>query len=132
MPEEPEPTIDPLNDKVPPHLKRECCADSDCELCSGSGGYCPLCDCQFAECEFKEPELDDEIITCWCGAKGTYDELFEEPDGGNCYGTGELDCHCGGDLCVCHNHGTVECPGCPDCEDDDGTWDGMDDDDYPD
>ena len=24
-----------------------------------------------------EPITDDEIITCWCGAKGTYDELFD-------------------------------------------------------
>jgi hypothetical protein len=27
-----------------------------------------------------------------------------------------LDCRCGGDLCVCHNHGSVECDGCIDCD----------------
>ena len=55
----------------------------------------------------------------WCGATGTYDELFD--DSGldeRCGGSGFLDCHCGGDLCVCHNHGEAECHGCPDCEDD--------------
>lgn len=29
-----------------------------------------------------------------------------------CYGTGDLDCHCGGDLCVCQNNGTYPCPEC--------------------
>lgn len=35
-----------------------------------------------------------------------------------CYGTGELECHCGGDLCVC-GLDTLPCPGCPDCADQD-------------
>ena len=64
-----------------------------------------------------EPD-DDEIITCWCGAKGTYDELFDD-DGldDGCGGTGYVECQCGGDLCVCHHHGQeVECLGCDDCE----------------
>lgn len=62
----------------------------------------------------------DPIITCWCGATGTYDELFDD-DGldDRCGGLGELHCQCGGDLCVCHHHGAVECPGCEDCEPDD-------------
>ena len=25
-------------------------------------------------------------------------------------------CYCGGDLCVCANHGEIECMGCEDCE----------------
>lgn len=29
-----------------------------------------------------------------------------------CQNTGELDCHCGGDLCVCENNGTYRCPRC--------------------
>lgn len=29
-----------------------------------------------------------------------------------CHGTGEKDCYCGGDLCVCDNFGTYECPAC--------------------
>lgn len=61
---------------------------------------------------------DDELITCWCGAKGTYDELFEKVSD-RCGGSGVVDCYCGGDLCVCHNHGEVDCDGCPDCESDD-------------
>jgi hypothetical protein len=29
-----------------------------------------------------------------------------------CMGAGEIDCHCGGDLCVCMNFGDAECPLC--------------------
>lgn len=67
---------------------------------------------------------DDDIIRCWCGAEGTYDELFDEdglPPGG-CGGAGVVICECGGDLCVCHHHGEIECDGCEDCED----WDDLD------
>jgi hypothetical protein len=69
-------------------------------------------------------DLDDEIVTCWCGAKGPYSELFDDSclDSG-CAGTGELNCYCGGDLCVCHNHGGTECPGCDDCDFDDESYD---------
>lgn len=75
-----------------------------------------------------EPPDDDEVITCWCGAKGTYDELFSEVDD-NCGGTGFVECYCGGDQCVCHRHGQeVECPGCDECPERDD--DGFDDDDY--
>jgi hypothetical protein len=37
-----------------------------------------------------------------------------------CYNTGELDCYCGGDLCVCENYGTFPCPDCEggECPDD--------------
>ncbi len=41
-----------------------------------------------------EPDDDDEF---WC------DE---------CQGTGYIDCHCGGDLCVCEYHGEKPCPRC--------------------
>lgn len=80
-------------------------------------------------------ETDDEKITCWCGATGTYDELFDDAClDDRCGGMGELHCYCGGDLCVCHFHGSTECPGCPDCEDDDdcGMGDGFDYDEQPD
>lgn len=67
----------------------------------------------------EEPiEIDlDGPLTCWCGATGTYDDLFD--DSGledSCGGMGTLHCYCGGDLCVCHHHGSAECPGCEDCE----------------
>ncbi len=67
--------------------------------------------------------MDTEQITCWCGTKGTYDELFE-PLPERCGGSGVLDCYCGGDLCVCHNHGEQDCDGCPDCDpdEDDANW----------
>lgn len=29
-----------------------------------------------------------------------------------CSGWGEIDCHCGGDLCVCENYGSAPCPLC--------------------
>jgi hypothetical protein len=29
-----------------------------------------------------------------------------------CYNTGELDCYCGGDSCVCTRYGTYPCPDC--------------------
>jgi len=83
--------------------------------------------------EIDEVPDDDEIITCWCGAKGTYEELYDD-DGleQECGGTGYVHCECGGDnLCVCHHHGQeVECPGCDDCmpSEDDGWHPGND---YP-
>jgi hypothetical protein len=49
---------------------------------------------------------------CWCGVKNPY----YEPLPHNCGGSGIIDCLCGGDFCVCHNHSEVECPGCEDCE----------------
>lgn len=74
---------------------------------------------------------DEEIITCWCGERGTYDELFDESglaDG--CGGSGTIDCHCGGDFCVCHHHGSVECDGCEDCYAGRDDGDDYDSDDY--
>ena len=29
-----------------------------------------------------------------------------------CQGDGSVDCHCGGDLCVCENYGERDCPTC--------------------
>lgn len=29
-----------------------------------------------------------------------------------CSGWGFIDCHCGGDLCVCDNYGEADCPLC--------------------
>lgn len=71
---------------------------------------------------------DDGPIRCWCGAEGSFDDLFddalyEEP----CGGSGVLHCYCGGDQCVCHHHGETECPGCEDCENRD-EYDDDDDD----
>ncbi len=68
-----------------------------------------------------EPNLDesetDGVFKCWCGAEGPFEELCDMSflESG-CGGTGSLNCFCGGDFCVCHNHGEVECPGCEDCE----------------
>lgn len=51
---------------------------------------------------------------CWCGAKRGWFSLTGLDN--SCGGMGELNCYCGGDLCVCHNHGAVECDGCDECE----------------
>jgi hypothetical protein len=68
-------------------------------------------------------------MPCWCGERRPYYETSSALLSSSCAGTGELDCLCGGDQCVCHNHGTVECPGCGMCEhgstlyDDDAQYD---------
>lgn len=70
-------------------------------------------------------EDDDQIITCWCGVKGTAAELFDfDSLASSCGGTGYVDCYCGGDQCVCHHHGQEqECPGCDECPEwDDDDW----------
>ena len=59
-------------------------------------------------------ERDD---VCWCGVSRPWfstDDL--DP---TCAGTGALQCYCGGDQCICHWHGEIDCDGCPDCEIDD-------------
>ena len=51
---------------------------------------------------------------CWCGAKrGWFSVSYLR----GCGGQGIRYCLCGGDLCVCHNHGEIECDGCAECED---------------
>jgi hypothetical protein len=48
-----------------------------------------------------------------------------------CGGTGTLHCDCGGDFCVCHHHGSIDCDGCEDCEaDEDDDYEGMESDYY--
>lgn len=65
-----------------------------------------------------ESEPDDGLFKCWCGAQGAFEEMFDFSDAeGGCGGSGLIDCYCGGDFCVCHNHGEYECPGCDDCDD---------------
>lgn len=49
---------------------------------------------------------------CWCGEPHPY----YAPIRRRCGGAGYVHCICGGDFCVCHNHGEVECFGCKDCE----------------
>lgn len=60
-------------------------------------------------------------VRCWCGELLTDEalELMAEGLPDRCGGSGVLYCECGGDLCVCHNHGEAECFGCKDCEGDD-------------
>ena len=61
----------------------------------------------------RQPEAGlDFDGPCWCGEPHPhYAEIYQ-----TCGGSRFLNCICGGDFCVCHNHGEVECFGCPDCE----------------
>jgi hypothetical protein len=45
----------------------------------------------------NSPENPDSSADQWCE---------------HCHNTGSLDCHCGGDLCVCQNNGEYPCPHC--------------------
>lgn len=61
---------------------------------------------------------------CWCGSKNpAYLDVWLSR---TCGGDGVLTCICGGEFCVCHNHGEVECFGCEDCNEraagDDDYW----------
>ncbi len=63
---------------------------------------------------------------CWCGEQlkdAYFADIRDGLDQPPCGGGGILHCYCGGDLCICHNHGEVECPGCEDCEPDEVPWD---------
>jgi hypothetical protein len=77
-----------------------------------------------------EIEHDEGGFTapCWCGAKRGWCSTADLDS--TCGGMGTLYCYCGGDLCVCHNHGEVECDGCEDCEGDSDDDDDFYDDDY--
>lgn len=56
------------------------------------------------------------IRKCWCGTRNPYFATVRDGLDRSCDGTGTLYCLCGGDQCVCHWHGEVECDGCDDCD----------------
>lgn len=58
---------------------------------------------------------DEMKDVCWCGVERPYYAPVQK----RCGGDGYVNCFCGGDFCVCHHHGEIECDGCPDCRDDD-------------
>jgi hypothetical protein len=64
--------------------------------------------------EFRLREQDNPL--CWCGVKNPYYAPIHHEC---CGGAGYIECFCGGDQCVCHNHGEVECFGCADCDEHD-------------
>lgn len=68
--------------------------------------------------------MADEKLLCWCGAEGTAEELFDLSGikSCNCDGSGYKQCYCGGDQCVCHHHGEIECDGCENCDDESEQW----------
>jgi hypothetical protein len=57
------------------------------------------------------------VMPCWCGVSRAWFAL--PPEGETCGGLRIINCECGGDQCVCHNHGEMECPGCEDCDEED-------------
>jgi len=63
------------------------------------------------------------MFPCWCGEWITAEDLESDSLDASCAGTGELNCHCGGDTCVCHLHGEAVCVGCPDCDGEDYDYD---------
>ena len=76
----------------------------------GEGGPCG-CACHDA----KDVDIDGDG-PCWCGEDNP--AYLDDGLSDSCGGTGILVCLCGGDFCVCHNHGEVECGGCEDCDGD--------------
>lgn len=69
--------------------------------------------------ETIEIDEDEEGFTgtCWCDPGNSNCWFSTAYLNRTCGGSGTLHCYCGGDLCVCHNHGEIECDGCEDCED---------------
>lgn len=55
---------------------------------------CPACD---EAREFIESVTYDDDHDRWCDT---------------CQNLGEIDCECGGDLCICLNYGSMPCPDC--------------------
>jgi hypothetical protein len=78
--------------------------------------------------DWLENAVDGDVLEgpCWCGEEDPYYAPLE----GTCAGTGVMNCYCGGDQCVCHNHGEVECFGCADCDRADGRDEFDDDEDW--
>ncbi|HET6584818.1 MAG TPA: hypothetical protein VFG69_15275 [Nannocystaceae bacterium] len=63
--------------------------------------------------------MGDVLVKCWCGVEGPANELFRREDlDEGCGGWGYRTCRCGGDHCVCHHHGAIDCNGCPECDED--------------
>lgn len=55
--------------------------------------------------------MSESLKKCWCGVENPY----YAPLPHHCDGSGIIYCYCGGDMCVCHWHGEVECAGCDLC-----------------
>lgn len=91
------------------------------ELAAGSGGVVAIGTEQgphvIANGGFEALDRDGDQLRCHCGELGTYEELFDDAGLEPCGGLRTTQCVCGGDLCICHNHGETECPGCVDCND---------------
>lgn len=65
--------------------------------CNDGGWIMTACN----ECLLLVPGTDDE---------DDFDPLNEWCE--TCHNTRWIDCHCGGDLCICENNGEMPCPDC--------------------
>ncbi len=72
--------------------------------------------------------LDLPDPPCWCGEPHPHYDTDHVDQ--TCGGSGMLRCLCGGDLCVCHNHDEIECPGCDECDFGEADDEDYEDDDY--
>ena len=88
------------------------CTDVDCSNCYERTGQ---------PCFWVEPDLCSACTgrTHDTGELGAWDieDDIEDDDPDNrwcetCHNLGFIDCHCGGDLCVCCNNGEISCPAC--------------------
>ena len=83
------------------------CTDLDCSPCVERTGQ---------PCFWIEPDRCSACAghdTGELGAPDIGDEDYDEDEWcWTCCGTGDVDCFCGGDLCVCAHHGTMPCPRC--------------------
>lgn len=96
------------------------------EVEATGGGICLTLDELLEEVADLPLEDDgDDNPPCFCGE--TNPMYLEEGLDETCGGGGMLRCRCGGDQCVCHHHGEIECPGCDDCDEPVDTDTGWDD-----
>lgn len=101
-----DPAKDPPDEVLcPDHAKLWYCLGCG-NFCAGQNsfdfvhpGYCDNCAHEIQEGEDDEYEYwdGDDSEDAWCDT---------------CQNMGTINCHCGGDLCVCENHGEMPCPNC--------------------
>ncbi len=65
-----------------------------------------------AEMLARKPKPSAHVLDAITDAIDDYEDDGLEKWCDECHNTGEIDCHCGGDLCVCRNNGSMPCPKC--------------------
>lgn len=91
-----------------------------CPQHARKAGYCPGCGQFWAGvdsfdfsrsglCEHCQVEVESDNYEL---EDGEFGEFEERGYCDTCCNTGYLNCFCGGDICVCENHGEYPCPDC--------------------